>query len=51
MQKEPGYDIIYTGHIKALSLSGRRKDGKKTGDTLTNIRMLWVKCNLSMHGS
>ncbi len=31
MQKEPGYDIIYTGHIKALSLSGRRKRWKKDG--------------------
>lgn len=29
MQKEPGYDIIYISHIKALSPPGRRREWKK----------------------
>ncbi len=40
-------------HIKALSDTERSKNnvGEKTGDMLTNIPILLVKCNLSMRGS
>lgn len=37
MQKEPGYDIMYIGHIKALSISGRRKKMEKRRDSKGRI--------------
>lgn len=37
MQKEPGYAIIYIGHIRAFSLSGRRKNMEKRRDNKNRI--------------